>query len=385
MSKRKLTDQQSRRVRTKRQAKNSSEDIIDSAKTTQATQPCEIVNSILSEEEHLVAADVSQANLLGEEQPGLVITSFGKRVLVEADSGEHFRCAIRQHLGKLVAGDRVIWQTDIEAGTGVVIRVLPRTHEFSRPGFRGQTRMIAANIDFIGIVMPVLPGIHPDMIDRYLVGAAQLNLPAIIIINKVDLLESDEDWDTIAALLEPYTELGIETVPASTVSQTGLAELQEFMSGKNSVLVGPSGAGKSSLINALIPDLDIRVGALSEATGLGKHTTTNSILYHLPLQDRPEDTSQKDGGNLIDSPGIRQFSPTACSASELASYYPDFAPFIGRCKYSNCTHSIEPECAIKEAVDSGEIAYSRYLSFQRMLEEFKIESGHSPIGINARS
>jgi ribosome biogenesis GTPase len=309
---------------------------------------------------------------LGEEQMGLVITSFGKRVLVESENGEHYRCAIRQHLGKLVAGDQVIWQTDIEAHTGVVISVLPRKHELSRPGFRGQTRMIAANIDFIGIVMPVLPGIHPDMIDRYLVAANQLDLPAIIVINKVDLLSDEDDWEAIAELLEPYTAMGIELLPASTISNAGLEDLRAFMDGKNSVFVGPSGAGKSSLINALIPDLHIRVGTLSDATGLGKHTTTNSILYHLPSTD----PSKPYLGNLIDSPGIRQFSPTPCSLSELESYYPDFSPLLGLCKYNNCTHSIEPHCAIKNAVEHGDIAVSRYQSFQRLLTDFKSEPDH---------
>ncbi len=342
MAKRKLTHQQKRRVRSQRQNRSCTDAGASKNKKSEHT-------------------------LLGKEQTGLIITSFGKRVLVESETGEHYQCAIRQHLGKLVAGDRVIWQTDIEANTGVVNSVLPRTHELSRPGFRGQTRMVAANIDFIGIVMPVLPGIHPDMIDRYLVAANQLDIPAIIIINKVDLLSNEEDWEAIAALLEPYDALNIEILPASTLSQTGLDELRTFMNGKNSVFVGPSGAGKSSLINALIPDLHIRVGALSEATGLGKHTTTNSILYHLP----PLDNTQPHGGNLIDSPGIRQFSPAPCSLSELESNYPDFAPYLGGCKYNNCTHSIEPNCAIKKAVEEGNIALSRYQSFQRLLTEFK--------------
>ncbi|MBF6059098.1 MULTISPECIES: ribosome small subunit-dependent GTPase A [Thiomicrorhabdus] len=306
---------------------------------------------------------------LGEEQNGLVITSFGKRVLVESEQGETFNCAIRQHLGKLVAGDKVIWQTALEGGTGVVVSVLPRSHELSRPGFRGQTRMIAANIDFIGIVTPVVPGIHPDMIDRYLVASLQLDIPAIIIINKVDLLESDEDWEAVAELLAPYDDMGIELIPASSVSQQGVDELRHYMAGKNSVFVGTSGAGKSSLINALIPDIDIRVGSLSEATGLGKHTTTNSILYHLPAIE--EEDLELDGGHLIDSPGVRQFSPAPCSLSELESYYPDFAPFLGQCKFHNCSHSIEPDCAIKAAVENGELALSRYQSFQRLLEEFK--------------
>jgi len=337
MAKRKLTTQQKRRLKNKR------------LKTDIASN-----------------ASADEKSLLGEEQQGLVITSFGKRVLVEDNQGQAFSCAIRQHLGKLVAGDLVIWQTDLEENTGVVVSVLPRSSELSRPGFRGQTRMIAANIDFIGIVTPVVPGIHPDMIDRYLIAAQQLNIPAIIIINKVDLLTSDEDWENVAELLQPYDEMEIEIIPASSINQEGLDELQAYMSGKNSVFVGPSGAGKSSLINALIPDLDIRVGQLSDATGLGKHTTTNSILYHLPAL-----TENENSGNLIDSPGVRQFSPAPCELSELESYYPDFSPFLGQCKFSNCTHSNEPGCAIKHAVEQGEIAYSRYQSFQRLLNEFK--------------
>lgn len=346
MSKRKLTQQQKQRVSSKRQ------------QTEINSQP----------------TGASENTHLGPEQSGLVITSFGKRVLVEDNKGRHYSCAVRQHLGKLVAGDQVVWQTDIEEGTGVVSSVLPRSHTLSRPGFRGQERMVAANIDFIGIVAPVAPGIHPDMIDRYLVAANQLQIPAIIIINKIDLLQSEGDWDLIGEILSPYQEMGIDILPASTYSQTGLDELIAYMNGKNSVFVGPSGAGKSSLINALIPDLDIRVGTLSEATGLGKHTTTNSILYHLPCRDGDNST-----GNLIDSPGVRQFSPTPCSLSELEQCYPDFSPFIGQCKYNNCTHSIEPNCAIKTAVEEDQIALTRYQSFQRLREEFKeleMQQGH---------
>lgn len=340
MSKRRLTKQQSRRVSRQRKKETGEQDL------------------------------KQESGHLGEERNGLVITSFGKRVLVEGEDRQSYNCAIRQHLGKLVAGDKVIWRSDIEVGTGVVVSVLPRAHELSRPGFRGQTRMVAANIDFIGIVAPVVPGIHPDMIDRYLVGAAQLGIPAIIILNKTDLLESDEDWEAVAELLAPYDEMEIPLIPASTVSQQGLDELLDYMHDKNSVFVGPSGAGKSSLINALIPDLDIRVGALSDATGLGKHTTTNSILYHLNLK---EDDSIYEG-NLIDSPGVRQFNPAPCSLSELETYYPDFAPFLGQCKFNNCTHGHEPDCAIKQAVEDGEIAFTRYQSFRRLLEEFESEN-----------
>lgn len=322
MSKRKLSDQQQRRVQKKRQA-----------------------DSLPAE---------------GSLQPGLVITNFGKRLLVESEQGGLINCAVRQHLGKLVAGDRVRWQQDIEAGTGVVSEVLTRHSKLSRPGFRGQTRMVAANIDVIGIVTPIEPGIHPDMIDRYLVAASQLNIPVAIIINKIDLIQDDEAWEAVAELLIPYEEMGIELIPVSSQLEDGLEDLEAFLNQQTSVLVGPSGAGKSSLINALIPDLDIRTSALSEATGLGVHTTTNSILYHLPK-----------GGDIIDSPGVRQFSPSPCSLTELESYYSDFGPFLGQCKFHNCTHSMEPDCAIKQAVENDQIAYTRYQSFQRLLQEFK--------------
>lgn len=322
MSKRKLSDQQQRRVQTKRQT------------------------DTVPREDGLL--------------PGLVITNFGKRLLVESEHGELFACAVRQHLGKLVAGDQVRWQKDVEAGTGVVSEVLTRHSELSRPGFRGQTRMVAANIDVIGIVAPIEPGVHPDMIDRYLVAASQLNIPVALIINKTDLIQDDEGWEALAEVLLPYDEMGLDIIPVSSQQEDGLDELNDFLNHKTSVLVGPSGAGKSSLINALIPDIRIRTSALSTATGLGVHTTTNSILYHLPK-----------GGNIIDSPGVRQFSPTPCSLSELETHYPDFAPFLGQCKFHNCTHSIEPHCAIKQAVEDDQLYESRYLSFQRLLNEFK--------------
>lgn len=293
-----------------------------------------------------------------EQAPGLVITNFGKRVLVESVDGGTYTCSIRQHLGKLVAGDRVIWQTDREPGTGVIDQLVERKTLLCRPGFRGETRMVAANITLIGIVMPVLPGIHPDMIDRYLVAAGQLNIPSFIILNKVDLIDTEKQEQEIDQIMQMYRALAIPVVTASSVSEHGLDQLTNMLNDQVSVFVGPSGAGKSSLINSLLPDLDIRIGELSEATGLGSHTTSNSILYHLP-----------GGGDLIDSPGVRLFSPRPCSLKELEVFYHDIAFFAGQCKFSNCTHIHEPQCAIRCAVEKGQIAQSRLKSFHRLLEE----------------
>ncbi len=271
---------------------------------------------------------------------------------------------MRQHLGKLVAGDEVIWQTDIEKNSGVVTSLQPRKQELTRPGFRGQKRMIASNIDILGIVAAIEPGIHPDMLDRYLVVAHQLQLPVFIVINKIDLIQNDEHWQAIAEILVDYEAMAIDIYPVSADTNEGMDKLRDLLSTKNSVFVGQSGVGKSSLIKTLAPEVEIKVNQLSKSTGLGKHTTTNSILYHLP---------EFNGsiGNIIDSPGVRQFTPTPCGLHELEQAYQDFIPFLGRCKFNNCTHTIEPKCAIKEAVEDEELSYDRYHSFQRLINEFK--------------
>lgn len=291
---------------------------------------------------------------------GLVITNFGKRVMVEDETGRQHNCAIRQNLGKLVAGDRVLWtETGVE-NEGVVIALEPRQSVLARPGFRGQDRMIAANIDRIGIVAPLNPGVHPDMIDRYLVACCQQGFEPLLIINKTDLIETEEDWEALAETLLTYDELELPIFPVSAQDGSGLDALREALKDHTSVFVGPSGAGKSSLIKALIPDIDIRIGALSEATGLGKHTTTNSILYHLP-----------EGGDLIDSPGVRLFSPQKPeNLKALEACFPELHETALGCRFNNCTHTDEPGCAVMQAVQDGEIAFSRYHSFQRLREEF---------------
>ncbi len=324
MAKRKLNMQQTRRLSEKRTVKQEQK-IIDSVNKT-----------------------------------GRVITNFGKKVLIETEDGSKIKCSIRQNLGKLVAGDSVVWEDGLELSTGIISQLQERKNLLSRPGFRGEIRMIAANISLIGIVVPIVPGIHPDMIDRYLVAASQLGIPSFILLNKIDLIEEQEHWQAINEILQPYLDLNIPIIQTSNLKKNGFDQLRTQLSDHTSVFVGTSGAGKSSLINSLIPDLDIRIGELSEATGLGSHTTSNSILYHLP-----------SGGDLIDSPGIRQFTPEPCSLSELEQHYADFEAFLGKCKFNNCTHTHEPSCEIIQAIDDGQISAQRLHSFHRLLEEFE--------------
>lgn len=296
--------------------------------------------------------------------PGRVITHFGARALVEDANQQLIQCALRQNLGKLVAGDKVLWHPDKEVGTGVIEQRQPRTQLLTRPGFRGQARMVAANVDQMVIVLGVEPGVHPDVIDRYLVAAHQQQLSCLLVINKMDLLPDPNDRAVIDDLLAPYVSLTKQSnqlralIFVSTQTGEGMSALQQAMASHASVLVGPSGAGKSSLIKHMVPDQDIRIQSLSQATGLGRHTTSNSILYHCPHTPTP--------GLLIDTPGVRQFDPTPMALEQLEQAYPDFAPFLGHCQFDNCTHDHEPKCAIIQAVEQDQIAYSRYQSFQRL-------------------
>lgn len=300
-----------------------------------------------------------EPDLTGPLQSGLVITNFGKRVLVEADDGQEYSCSIRQHLGKLAAGDKVIWQQDLEPLSGIVSQVKERQNLLSRPGFRGEIRMVAANINTIAIVVPVLPEISADMIDRYLIAAEQLQIPSFIILNKIDLIGEGNHCQRLDALMQPYSSLELDIVEVSNKKRSGMNGLIAALDDHTSVFVGPSGAGKSSLIKSLIPDQEIRIGELSAATGLGSHTTSNSILYHLP-----------DGGNIIDSPGVRVFSPSPCDLATLEKYFQDFAPYLGQCRFNNCTHRHEPGCAILGAVEAECVSKQRVDSFHRLLDEF---------------
>jgi len=313
---------------------------------------------------HATSPNPESAINLGPLSSGRVITHFGARALVEDADHNLIQCALRQNLGKLVAGDRVLWHPDKEVGTGVIEQTLPRSQLLTRPGFRGQARMVAANVDQLVIVLGIEPGVHPDVIDRYLVAAHQQQLACLVVINKMDLLPDLADRAVIEDLLAPYDSLVKASsllkalIFASTHTGEGMRALNDAMASHASVLVGPSGAGKSSLISHMVPDQDIRIQSLSQATGLGRHTTSNSILYHCPHTTSP--------GILIDTPGVRQFDPTPMTLQQLEQAYPDFVPFLGQCQFDNCTHDHEPKCAIIQAVTQDQISYSRYQSFQRL-------------------
>ena len=292
---------------------------------------------------------------LGPEQYGLVIAHFGVTVEVEAeDGGAIHRCHLRANLPPLVTGDRVVWRAGNQAN-GVIVAQLPRRSELCRPDQRGQLKPVAANVDQIVIVFAPRPEPHANLIDRYLVAAEHAGIRPLLLLNKADLID-DTNAASIDALLDTYRQLGYPLLEVSAHRGSGMQELQARLDGHVSVFVGQSGVGKSSLVNSLLPGVDTRVGALSELTGKGTHTTTTARLFHFP-----------GGGELIDSPGIREFALSHVSRQDVEDGFIEFRALLGRCRFRDCRHEQEPGCALLAALADGRIHPQRMASYRHIV------------------
>lgn len=299
----------------------------------------------------------------GQETLGTVISNFGSQVDIEGlegpFKGQVYRCHIRANLEGLVTGDIVIWrQAD---PYGVVVACEERNSELIRPDAYGKLRPVAANIDRIAIVFSAKPTPYSNLIDRYLVAAETQNIQPFLVLNKVDLLDQ-EDYPEITELLNIYQKVGYDIISVSAKTGAGLNELQLYLSTHTSVFVGQSGVGKSSLINKLQPAANSEVGPLSNSKDKGTHTTTTSRLYHLD-----------GGGVLIDSPGIREFSLSHLSPDKIIHGYIDFQPYLNQCKFRDCQHLDEPDCALLTAVKDGKVLEVRLENFRRILQSLELK------------
>ena len=283
-------------------------------------------------------------------QPGVVIARYGKQALVETRAGDRLLCHLRAHLESPVAGDEILWLPTEE--TGVVDALVTRRNVLQRPDAQGRLRPVAANIDLMLIVFAPEPAPQTNLIDRYLVAAENMEVEAALVLNKADLLEPN---DELAEQLCRYAALGYRTLTTHH-ELPDASDLTALIEQDTLVLVGQSGVGKSSLIQRLLPEASIRVGALSEVADKGRHTTTTAELFHLP-----------EGGRLIDSPGVRDFGLTHVAPETVFSGFREFSPYIGRCRFRDCQHQGEPGCALTEAVENGDISSERFESFKQIV------------------
>lgn len=292
---------------------------------------------------------------------GVVVSRFGKSADVEDNAGIIYRCSIRRTLPSLVTGDKVLWRESLEPNTnGIIEAVHPRHSELVRPDFYDGVKPVAANVDQIVIISAVLPELSFNIIDRYLVACEATKIKPIIVLNKIDLLDEQKKQEIEQQFLI-YTKIGYQVLFVSCQSQQGIEPLQKVLDGKISILVGQSGVGKSSIINLLLPHNQATLtGEVSEISGLGQHTTTSTRLYHLP-----------NGGDIIDSPGIREFGLWHLEPEQVIAGFVEFDDYLGGCQFRDCNHLDTPGCLLQKAVAQGAIAPSRLDNYHRILQSMR--------------
>jgi ribosome biogenesis GTPase len=306
-----------------------------------------------------------------QESTGLVIRIKGSNYFIY-DSGIEIRGSVRGRfrVGRddsevlPVVGDMVKYRRDDDIDShgpaGLITSVLPRSSVFARAetGRKSGHRILGANLDTVFLIHSVdRPKLKPRLIDRMLVAAECDRIEPVICVNKIDLAHDEGELDRILAV---YSSIGYRTVRCSAVDGRGIESLRDLMRGKKTMMAGPSGSGKTSILSSIETGLDARIGDVSSKTGKGKHTTTHFELHKLSF-----------GGWLGDTPGVREFGVWGLSETTLAECYREFGPYLGHCRFSGCTHSHEPGCTLKEAVEEGAVDGRRYESYLRILEDIE--------------
>ena len=256
---------------------------------------------------------------------------------------------------RLVVGDRVT--VEMQGDDGVITAVSRRRSALHRRApSSARTQVLAANVDLALLVFAArAPEPRRGLVDRFLVACEHADLDAVVVLNKVDQgVERVEDWPGV------YRPLGYPVLLVSARTGRGMGQIKRLLVERTTLFCGPSGAGKSSLLNAVYPGFRLKVGTISEATGKGRHTTTTAELMPLPY-----------GGFVVDTPGLKEFGLTSLTPTELQACFPELRDLLGGCKYPDCSHVHEPECAVQGAVQSGDIDPERYRSYAAMLAELE--------------
>ncbi|MFN5468901.1 MAG: ribosome small subunit-dependent GTPase A [Pirellulaceae bacterium] len=317
---------------------------------------------LTTEEGDPLAASGVSVERQQDRRLGRVLRVHGLECIVQPEGeATQVRCAVRGVLKTLstdqrhviVAGDvvRFVPQGDAQ---GMILSIEPRSHALARAS-KGKRHVIVANVDQLLIIVSAAePALKPNLIDRFLATAEQDGLEPVIVINKCDLI----DPASIQPLVGTYARCGYSIWMVSAARGWNIDPLRQVIAGRHSVVAGQSGVGKSSLLNALIPGWKLRVQSISDDNQKGRHTTTTAEWF--PLEQ---------GGALVDTPGIRQFQLWDIIPDELTSLFRDLRPFANRCRFPNCTHQHESDCAVKDAVADGKIDVRRYESFSHILDD----------------
>ena len=301
-------------------------------------------------------AVAEETGALSEPEQGIVVVRHGANLAVEDARGAVHHCLARRNIGHPVCGDRVVWQR-IGTGDGVVTAVQPRQTVLSRPDYSGRDKPLAANLTRLVVLIAPEPEPGGYLIDQYLVAAELMGIPALLVANKMDLLDTRGEAE-FQERFRHYPAIGYPILWTSLRRPETLPPLIAALSGETSILVGQSGVGKSSLVQLLLPDREVQIGRLSAATGLGRHTTSAATCYRLPT-----------GGSLVDSPGVRSFRLGGLERDALERGFREFGPYRGECRYRDCRHVQEPGCALRAAAERGEISPVRLASFHQLAIE----------------
>ena len=305
-------------------------------------------------------------------ETGTVVRNTGSHYIIETEDGRELPAKVKgkfrlkgiRTTNPVAVGDIVDCQPTDDPDTWLITNIHPRRNYIIRraSNLSKESHIIAANIDLAALVVTLAePVTSTVFIDRFLATAEAYNVPAALIINKIDLLDDEESRQVLDAITYLYRSIGYSVVHISAREGTGLDDLRRLMHGKISLLSGNSGVGKSTIINDLIPGADVRTAAISDVHHTGMHTTTFSELYHLP--------GGPGAGCIIDTPGIRGFGTIDFDKYEVAHYFPEIFEVSRDCRFDNCTHTHEPGCAVVEAVADHRIAESRYAAYLSILDD----------------
>lgn len=305
-----------------------------------------------------------------QTQKGLVIKSTGSWYEVRTDNAEVVNCRLRgqfrikgiKNTNPIVVGDHVEFIIEND-GCGYITQLEKRKNYIDRKSTKLSkiSHLIAANIDYVFLVITLKePRTSLGFIDRFLLAAEGFRIPACLVFNKIDTY-TDEELEALSEVENIYKKIGYQTLRTSVITKEGIDELKKMFSGKVCLFSGHSGVGKSALINTIDPSLNLKIGEISSYHNKGKHTTTFASMMEV------------GDGFLIDTPGIKEFGLIQYSPEEVRDYFPEIRKYNNQCRFSNCLHTHEPDCRVREAVENGEIAMSRYENYITILQDSDLQ------------